>query len=73
MTRDEFVKSMWLRGYCSMKGARDYADKHPKDIYTEDDLETAWRVMNPEVMRNAPVKKRCHDEENHFGKSRFYI
>ena len=47
-TRDEFIRSMTLRFSISEKTAGKYADEHPKESYTEDDLADAWRAFNPE-------------------------
>lgn len=64
MTKEEFVKTIVNRGYCSKKTADRYTESHAKDDYSEEDIMQAWRDLNPEYMRNRPVKKASFDEEN---------
>lgn len=44
MNKIEFVKACSSRGYTTKDFAKKYAEKHPKEEYSEKDLEDAYRL-----------------------------
>ena len=44
MTKKEFIRECRLRGYCSVKLAREYTRRNKKDEYTEEDLRKCYEI-----------------------------
>lgn len=44
MNKTEFIRTCRRRGYCSVRVADEYVKKHPKDDYTEDDLQKCYHI-----------------------------
>ncbi len=43
MSREEFIKTSVLLGYCDQRTAQDYTLEHPKAEYSEEDYENVYR------------------------------
>lgn len=43
MSREEFIKTSVLLGYCDQRTAQEYTLEHPKAEYSEEDYENVYR------------------------------
>lgn len=74
MNKVEFIKACKNRGYTSKDLAKKYAEDHPKEKYSEKDLEDAYRLeeeIKSKRFRYSLGYRRNYDFVDYFDESNF--
>lgn len=58
MTEEEFVARCDVMGYCSACNAREYVEKHKKKLYSDLDLEEAYRYEQLKTYHARMMKRK---------------